>query len=102
MKKSRKVVATIISVVIWIIINAAIQAAREQSGYKTPGVGSILALLVLIAILLTIWEATPTIKNETRTDIEGKITKLKDLESLRDNNVVSNEEFEKLKQQVLT
>lgn len=56
MKKTSKVLVTVISIVIFIVLYAALVAVRGETGHSTPGIIGLVLLGGLIVALREVWK----------------------------------------------
>ena len=56
MKKSTKIILTIIIVIVFIILSAVVTGIRSDSGAATPGIFGIILFAALIGGLRAVWK----------------------------------------------
>lgn len=58
MKKTSKIIVTIVAIVLFIIIFAVIVGVRGEAGHSTPGMLGLIVFAGLIGALKAIWKKT--------------------------------------------
>lgn len=71
MKKTSKIIVTIVAIIVFFFIFAIIVGVRREAGYSTPGMLGLIAFSGLIGGLKAVWKKTDD-DNTTGTDIEKK------------------------------
>ncbi|CCZ43771.1 unknown [Bacteroides sp. CAG:545] len=71
MKKTSKIIITIVAIVVFFFIFAVIVGVRGEAGHSTPGMLGLIAFAGLIGGLKAVWKKSDD-DNTTGTDIEKK------------------------------
>ena len=61
-----KVLVTVISIVIFIVLSAAVFAIRSETGHSTPGIFGFILLVGLIGALSAVWKKSDDNEIEKR------------------------------------
>ena len=95
MRKSSKIWLTVIAILAYGVLSTMIREMARPSRAL-----SVLALLSIMGLIAMIWTTQTTVPTKA-TSIDDKIAQLRDLQKLHDTNVISEEEFQKMKQKIL-
>lgn len=67
MKKSSKIIVTIVFIVVFIFLSAIVTGMRSDAGHSTPGIVGLILLAALIGGLTAIWKKD---KNDSNTSLQ--------------------------------
>lgn len=56
MKQSSKIIVTVIIVIVWIVLSAAVTGIRSDAGNATPGILGLALFAALIGSLRAVWK----------------------------------------------
>lgn len=71
MKKTSKIIVTVIAIVVFFFLFAVIVAVRGDAGHSTPGILALIAFAGLIGALKSVWKKDDN-NNNTDSDIEKR------------------------------
>lgn len=70
MKKTSKIIVTVVAIIIFFVLHSIVVLVREQSGYHTPGMIGVILLVALVGSLVAIWKRSDDDRKDT--DIQKK------------------------------
>lgn len=56
MEKTTKVIVTVVSIVLFIVLSAVITGVRSDAGHSTPGFLAVILFVALVGALRAIWK----------------------------------------------
>jgi O-antigen ligase len=71
MKKTSKIIVTVVAIVVFIFLFAIIVGVRGDAGHSTPGMLGLILFAALIGAIRAIWKKSDD-GNDNSTDIEKK------------------------------
>lgn len=71
MKKTSKIIVTVVAIVVFFFLFAIIVNVRETAGYRTPGMLGLILFAALIGAIRAIWKKSDE-GNNNSTDIDKK------------------------------